>query len=538
MKKPKIRLLLLCLALCFVVTYAASAATVPLAKELLISKLRSTDYAQNRALYETSSGTASYEIKALKGLAVSLSEPLATLQGAKLLFDIKNDTPEKKIQADYYLTYNAENYKGNIFIDGSKIIFSTEIFQLIKKFNPEFSVGGAKELPQYLYISDEMFAKMWDTVIKNQGQSVPPELKELLVFAIEAVPDKYFTTALAGQKVRFSLDQQGSMDVMYSILEKVKNEKERFATLAADVMVTYDPTKSKEDLKEEILKSIEESINNGTFPERPAEAAQLPGSNEKFNIEEITCELPLSTQGQGKFTMAVNLGNSPDPTGRLEVEATFNTGLDKSGGTYTASLNMLDVNKKLKVDGQISGEYTIAKESANSKVTFTVNAGDTDGTATLLDLVLLANSDQKVDQDVQINVPVLTESNSMDISLIVQGPPELKVVVDGKKVNFDVKPFIQDGRTMVPLRNLAETLGFDVKWIEPDQIYISRGDAVINMFVGRQTYLVNGVEKQLDVPPFIKDGKRTVVPVRFVAQELGCQVTYDAKTRTVHVNSN
>ncbi|HOV80234.1 MAG TPA: stalk domain-containing protein [Bacillota bacterium] len=116
---------------------------------------------------------------------------------------------------------------------------------------------------------------------------------------------------------------------------------------------------------------------------------------------------------------------------------------------------------------------------------------------------------------------------------LLKNTPE--IFVDGNRVIFDIDPFIQNGRTMVPLRKMAETLGCKVEWVEPDQINISRGDTFMKMYINKQTYEFNGFEKLLDFPPFVKGGGRTIVPLRFVAEELGCTVEYDEKTNSVYV---
>lgn len=54
----------------------------------------------------------------------------------------------------------------------------------------------------------------------------------------------------------------------------------------------------------------------------------------------------------------------------------------------------------------------------------------------------------------------------------------------------------------------------------------------IKMKIGSNKYTVDGIEKTMDTAPFIKDN-RTFVPVRFVAEELGCEILWDSKTQTV-----
>lgn len=56
----------------------------------------------------------------------------------------------------------------------------------------------------------------------------------------------------------------------------------------------------------------------------------------------------------------------------------------------------------------------------------------------------------------------------------------------------------------------------------------------IVLTLGSKTAVVDGVEHQLDVAPFAENG-RTFVPIRFVAETLGCKVDYDNATKTVTI---
>ena len=97
-------------------------------------------------------------------------------------------------------------------------------------------------------------------------------------------------------------------------------------------------------------------------------------------------------------------------------------------------------------------------------------------------------------------------------------------------VNSDVKaipaaPMIQDGRTFVPFRALAEAFGAVVAWDEATQSVTAELNGVkVVMVIGANDYTVNGVAKTADVAPFINGGS-TMVPVRFVAEAFGINVT-------------
>ena len=107
----------------------------------------------------------------------------------------------------------------------------------------------------------------------------------------------------------------------------------------------------------------------------------------------------------------------------------------------------------------------------------------------------------------------------------------IKVILDGKTLEFDVQPQIIDERTLVPMRVIFEALGADVEWEEETQtINARRSDTdlfYISMRVGDKTIHKESVKAnlptsndiELDVPPMIIDG-RTLVPVRAVSAKV------------------
>lgn len=111
------------------------------------------------------------------------------------------------------------------------------------------------------------------------------------------------------------------------------------------------------------------------------------------------------------------------------------------------------------------------------------------------------------------------------------------VTVDGRVLQFDVPPTIIDGRTLVPLRAIFEALGAEVEWDGATRTVTGRKDATtIILPIGSRSPTVNGMPVQLDVAGTIIDG-RTLVPARFIAESLGAAVDWVADTRTVVIFS-
>lgn len=102
----------------------------------------------------------------------------------------------------------------------------------------------------------------------------------------------------------------------------------------------------------------------------------------------------------------------------------------------------------------------------------------------------------------------------------------LKVYVNGHPISFDVDPVIVNGRTLVPIRAIAERLGAKVSW-NPDTATatVELGQYQVAVTRDSTTAVVNGQTVTLDVAATIVGG-RTMLPLRFVSESLKEHVGY------------
>lgn len=115
----------------------------------------------------------------------------------------------------------------------------------------------------------------------------------------------------------------------------------------------------------------------------------------------------------------------------------------------------------------------------------------------------------------------------------VQSSSPIKVTLDGKPINFDSQPFMENGRTMIPFKAIFEALGAVVSWDESNKAVTGTKDGIkITLFINKSSAFVNDAEVGLDAPATIRNG-RTFVPVRFIAENLGVRVYWDAIAKTV-----
>lgn len=115
--------------------------------------------------------------------------------------------------------------------------------------------------------------------------------------------------------------------------------------------------------------------------------------------------------------------------------------------------------------------------------------------------------------------------------------PEIRfpVTFNGHPVLFDVQPEIKDGRSYVPFRAIFEKMGAKIEYEASTQtITAVRGDKTVKLQIGSTTATVNGQSITLFGAPYIKDG-RTLVPLRNVGEMFGADVQYDPATTKISI---
>jgi len=121
--------------------------------------------------------------------------------------------------------------------------------------------------------------------------------------------------------------------------------------------------------------------------------------------------------------------------------------------------------------------------------------------------------------------------------LAIYANDTIRVSIDDQFVSFEGQnPVIVDGRTLVPVRGVFEALGFDVGWNPDSQQVTLTSDDVVVLTIGSNAFLANGTSHILDVPAQIING-RTMLPIRAVVESVGYYVGWSNAARTVLISS-
>ena len=110
------------------------------------------------------------------------------------------------------------------------------------------------------------------------------------------------------------------------------------------------------------------------------------------------------------------------------------------------------------------------------------------------------------------------------------------IVINGYSLNnLDQPPVIVNGRTLVPVRAILESIGATVQWDAVNQTVTTvKGDIELKLTIGSKTILKNGVPHVIEVAPKIINN-RTCIPARAVSEHLGMTVEWADAIRTVYI---
>ncbi|HSI73766.1 MAG TPA: stalk domain-containing protein [Fimbriimonas sp.] len=128
---------------------------------------------------------------------------------------------------------------------------------------------------------------------------------------------------------------------------------------------------------------------------------------------------------------------------------------------------------------------------------------------------------------------------TMAMATVLAGAQAIHVEVNGRPVRFtNTEPRYIGGRVLVPLRGVFEDMGAFVQWHpETRTVTAQKGETDVSLRIGEKWASVDGQTLGMDVPAMILNGS-TMVPIRFVSEALGAQVSWNDPSRTVMISTD
>ena len=242
-----------------------------------------------------------------------------------------------------------------------------------------------------------------------------------------------------------------------------------------------------------------------------------------------------------------------DKTADVNVNNKLEWHVVDNNGTRVALMNGINANVKAEVNYVVLDKPADAKVSVTDKTVYTDLIAKGIGKMALtsnkvgnvtVQVILKAeyaatsNAAQQVKYYTGTQIFAVGTAGVGDVVVMSIGSNE--IIINDAKATIDAAPIVENNRTFVPFRALAEAFGATVAYDEATQAVTAELNGVtVVMTIGSAEYTVNGVAKTADVAPFI-NGSRTMVPVGFVAEAFGIKVipTYDENGATADILFN
>jgi len=292
-----------------------------------------------------------------------------------------------------------------------------------------------------------------------------------------------------------------------------------------------------------------------------------PSDNSFSNNTEIIITGTASDSGSGVKSVEINsnpaifANDSFNTTVKLEEgkNVITITIIDRAGNETTATLNIIrDIKAPAILIGSPNDNSTVDKETLSVsgsvidenidtvKVNGKIVSVDTNNG--LFDTTIKLQEGKNVITIVAIDKA--GNSNSQTATVYYKKPQLATVIilqigksnftVNGVSNTLDSPPIIKNSRTLLPIRAIVEALGGTVSWEATERkVTVSLGSTTIELWIGKPTAKVNGIDTLIDaanskVVPEIING-RTMLPLRFVTENLGCDVQWDGTTKTITI---
>lgn len=173
------------------------------------------------------------------------------------------------------------------------------------------------------------------------------------------------------------------------------------------------------------------------------------------------------------------------------------------------------------------GEGLIYARSENENLLFDYNGK------------LLLKLNGQIDYDFSHNgFFAMRDFDTMKFGIAVNPLVHPKIYLNGKKLSFtDAYPFIENARTLVPLRSVFEEMGADVLWDNDNStVTVKKDNKVISMTVGVKTIKFNDTYSEIDTCPAIIDD-RVYIPLRAFSENLFMDVIWDGENYKIDINN-
>ncbi|HWP97677.1 MAG TPA: stalk domain-containing protein [Syntrophomonadaceae bacterium] len=433
---------------------------------------------------------------------------------------------DMKGSCDFKAQLSKYNVQGQVFVDKNGLILPRETVQSLAGTGADFSeLGDLKQLPSYVIYPFNMGEQ--ELTALNQAFSQSPALQQkqlediqvLLEEVLNIIPDHCYS--YSGSYAVLDLTQIAKDP--QELLDNLKSHSESLTDKLLALTMDNPSFKDNPDLQQSMTQArttMIAGINSLTLSDLVNFLKEIPISVTKFQISTLADSMQMALDMTGSFG-GDTLHFAMTSDDQMKADAIT------SSGTVDLSVHSPDFN----LDFDMTGNGNTHANSATFKAAISGKANSKqDKISGKVDL----NFNMDWSKFNQIIMPDVNPGNSKRV--LPKNMP-LQISLDGKQIAFrGPGPLTSNGRTMVPLRDIAAALGCKIDWQEPDTIVLSHDNKDnLVLHIDSNTYTIGDQEYSTDSPPTLKFD-RTYVPIGIIAQYLNLAVSWDETIQTVYLH--
>ncbi|MGE5415672.1 MAG: stalk domain-containing protein [Acidobacteriota bacterium] len=223
-------------------------------------------------------------------------------------------------------------------------------------------------------------------------------------------------------------------------------------------------------------------------------------------------------------------------------------GLSINQGTLSPSFAAATTNYTAAVDNSVTSiNVTASVYESHAKITVNGNAANS---GQPYGPVALNLGDNQINVKVTAQNGIATKTYTINVNRSA-GASSAKTIcfyvgstdyyVNGGVQTMDVAPMVVDGRTLLPVKYVADPLGAATNWDPVEKkVTITMNSTTIELWINKNMARVNGAYSLIDpmnpsVSPMVVNPGRTMLPLRFITETLGCGVTWDPNTKEAKI---
>ncbi|MTI54990.1 fibronectin type III domain-containing protein [Geosporobacter ferrireducens] len=281
---------------------------------------------------------------------------------------------------------------------------------------------------------------------------------------------------------------------------------------------------------------IERKTGSGSYEEIATVGANKTGYTDTGLSSNVTYTYRIrayNSAGNSGYSNEVSgkTGNVPSTPTNLSASVTSNSRIELSWTDRSNNETGFKIERKtgsgsyeeIATVGANKTGYTDTGLSSNVTYTYRIRAYNSAGNSGYSNVS-------------SANIPI--DSDQIQIRLYIGNTV---YYVEDELKEMDAAPIIREGRTLLPIKYVAEAIGAKVAWSNTEKkVTVTQNKKVIELWIDRNTARVDGKRMLIDpdnkdVKPIIIPPGRTMVPLRFIVENLGCKVDWNGNIQEVKV---